>query len=91
MKVNCNCMWTWFCGNKHHPERCCSLQRTQGDALAPLLFSFALEYAIRWIQENQVGLQLKGTHQLPVNDDDVNYWDNIDAIKKNTETFSWCL
>jgi hypothetical protein len=60
-----------------------------GDALTPLLFNFALEYAITKVQENQVGLKLNGTHQLVAYADDGNLLGaNIDttSIKKNAET-----
>jgi hypothetical protein len=61
----------------------------QGDALSPLLFNLILEYAIRKVHENQVGLKLNGTHQLLAYADDVTLLgDNIDTIRKNTETLT---
>jgi hypothetical protein len=61
---------------------------TQGDALLPLLFNFALEYAIRRVQASHAGFQLNGTHQLLVYADNVNtsiLSGSISTIRRNTE------
>jgi len=44
----------------------------QRDALSPMIFNFALEYAIRRVQVNRNGLKLNSTHQLLAYADDVN-------------------
>ena len=54
--------------------------------LSPVLFNYALEYAIRRIQVNQDGMKLNGTRQLLVYADDVNIlgW-RIPTVKKKAE------
>jgi len=59
----------------------------KGDALSPLLFNFALEYAIRRVQVNQDGLKLNGTHQLLAYADDVNILGgSAHTVEENAES-----
>jgi hypothetical protein len=52
-----------------------------------IAFQFCFKYAIRKVQENEVGLDLNGTHPLLVYADDVNLLgDSVNTIKENTET-----
>ncbi|KAJ4439217.1 hypothetical protein ANN_07336 [Periplaneta americana] len=58
----------------------------QGDALSPLLFNFALEYAINKVQDKRGGLELNGLHQLLVYMDDVNMLgETPQTIRANSE------
>jgi hypothetical protein len=58
----------------------------EGDALSPLLFNFALEYAIRRVQVNQDGLKLNGTYQFLAYADHVNILGgSVQTVKENAE------
>jgi len=61
----------------------------QADALSPILFKFALEYAIRWVQENQDGLKLNGACQLSIYVYGVNILGgSVRTLQKKTENGS---
>jgi len=58
----------------------------QGDVPSPLLFNFALKYAIRRVQVIQDGLKLNGIHQRLVYTDDVNILGgSVHTVKENAE------
>jgi hypothetical protein len=54
----------------------------QGDALSPLFFNFALEYAIKRVHENQEKLKLKGAQQFSA------YADAVDTVGENIDTMT---
>jgi len=66
----------------------------QGNAVSPLFFNFALEYAIRRVQVNQDGLKLNGTPYPLVyagaDDDDDILGRTVHTIKNTCRIFSSC-
>jgi hypothetical protein len=58
----------------------------QGDSLSILLSNFALENAIRKVQENKSSLELNGTYQLLVCADGIDLLgDSVNTMKENIE------
>jgi hypothetical protein len=73
---------------RYNPKHLCPKLNGYGDALSPLLLNFALEHAIRKVQENQVGLKVNGTHQLLVYTDVNILGGKIKTMKENTQTLT---
>jgi hypothetical protein len=58
----------------------------QGNALSPLLFNFALEYAIKRSQVNRDGLKLNSMHQLLAYAEEVNtLGGSLHTVKENAK------
>ena len=66
---------------------CCLLIWSETrNGLSPLLFNFALQYALRRLQVNLGGLKLNGTHQLMVYVDVNILGGRVHTVKKNRNT-----
>jgi hypothetical protein len=92
-------MLIYMCLNGRHSKVCTGKHlsgnvhiqngQKQEDALSTLLFNFAVNYAIKKVHENQVGLKLNGACQLLAYTVDMNLLgDNIDTAEKSVETFN---
>ena len=58
----------------------------QGYALSSLIFNYVLEYAVRKVQETNLGQDMNGTHQVLAYADDVNLiGDDIRTIERNAD------
>ena len=67
----------------------CKVYKSRAGEGSPLLFNFALEYAIKRVQVNQDGLTLNGTHQLLAYSDDVNILgERVHTVKENAEALA---
>ena len=60
------------------------------DALLPLLYSLAFEYAIRRVQVNQDGLKLNGAHQLWFMLMMLIYWEEMYILQSRWLEIKWC-
>ena len=86
IKMCLNETYNRVCVGKHMYDMLHIMSGRRQDALSPLFFGFAVEYAIRKVQVTQDGLKLNGTHRLLFYADDVNVWGrSLCTIRKNIE------